>query len=247
MLAALVLTASVSASPPPLKTITHARSTPFCTAFEENVRRTVQGVLVNDSLFQRTEPVFLKAATDMVSGGAMVSSFDSMHAAQPDPDNASVHLDMARFEELGGTIAKNLQVINDLLNDRTRFPANAKTEDEKRLMKLRAQLLALAKKQNAELNVLLGTTDQYLFDSFANAYPTVNDATGHAKSPEAGYLSGGRLKSPGDLADASLASNGIFMNSAMGAMYRTFMQQVAQEQAAEPELARTLEEDAKSC
>lgn len=253
MLGVLIMAAAVSPqpSPSPLKTITHVHSSPFCTAFTENIKHGVEGVLLNDTLFKRTEPVFLKAAHDMVMGGQLVSSFNSMHAAHADPDNASVHLDMARLQEIGTAVAHNLETINKLLNDGTRFPKQPATLEDKQLAQLRAQVLALAKQQNDELNVLSGTTDQYMFDTLYNTDVTAGGAlSANGKAlPSAGNFAGGPLgtSDPSRLMNPVLNQNDVFMSSAMGQMYRIFVTREAAEQAMEPVVAQTLVEASAGC
>lgn len=191
----------------PLKTITNAHSTPFCTAFENNIRRGVQGVLVNDELFKRSGPVFSKAAHDMTLGGGISSSFNSMHPAQSDQDNPATTMDMSALDALGGAIVNNLQTIDRILNDSSRFPAPPKTQEDRQLAQLRTGLLALAKKQNDELNVISGTTNQYIFDSLLDRYPSPADAEG-VTGPAAirgSFFDGGPLKSPSSGASGASA------------------------------------------
>jgi hypothetical protein len=209
----------------------------------------VEGVLVNDDLFKRTEPVFLKAARDMVTAGPLVSTFGSLHAAHVDPDNASVHLDMARLQEIGTSVAHNLETINKLLNDNMRFPKNPSTAEDKQLVQLRAQLLALAKQQNDELNVLSGTADQYLFDTLYNADVSAGGAlAASGRAPAgAGNFAGGPLKSPSDAMNPLLKQNDVFMNSVMGEMYRVFVARESNERAMEPVLAQALVEASSGC
>ena len=236
-------------SPTPLKTITNVHSTPFCTAFGDNIRHGVEGVLVNDDLFKRTEPVFLKAAHDMVSGGELVSGFNSLHAARPSADNASVTLDMARIQDIEGAIVKNLQKIDALLNDSTRFPKAPKTPEERQLVNLRAQLLNVAKEQNDELNILSGTSEQYMLDTLYNrdvSFGGALAANGKAL-PDAGTLNGGPLKTKGDAANPVLLQNNLFMNSSMGRMYEALRVRESREQAMEIPFARDLVQASASC
>ena len=247
----LLAVATPQPSPSPLKTITHVYSSPFCDAFNENVKHGVEGVLINDSLFKQTEPVFLKAAHDMVSGGSLASGFNSMHAARPSADNADVTLDMNRLTEISGAVVKNLETIDHLLNDPSRFPKNPKSDDDKKLVQLRAQLLALAKQQNDELNVLTGTADQYMFDTLYNqdvSWGGALSSSGKAP-PSAGNFQGGPLgiSDPSRLMDPVLKQNDVFMNSAMGSLYRALVVQEAKEQTMEPALAATLVQASTGC
>lgn len=249
VLALAGVTGAPQPSPTPLKTITNVHSTPFCTAFGDNIRHGVEGVLVNDDLFKRTEPVFLKAAHDMVAGGPMESSFNSMHAARPSGDNASVVLDMARIQEIDGAIVKNLQKIDALLNDPTRFPKDPKTPEERQLVDLRAQLLRVAKEQNDELNILSGTSEQYMFDTLYNRDVSLGGAlSANGKAlPDAGTLNGGPLKTKGDAGNPVLLQNNLFMNSTMGQIYQSLVIRVNQEQTMETPLAHALVDASASC
>jgi len=246
-----VLNAAPSPAPAqsPLKTITHVHSSPFCTAFTQNVKHGVEGVLTNDSLFKRTEPVFLKAARDMVAAGASASSFNDLHPASGNADNPSVHLDMARLQEIAGAIARNLETINKILNDPVIFPKSPQTEEDRQLVLLRAQLLAVAKQQNDELNVISGTTDQYMFDTLYNQDVSLGGAlsANNKALPSAGVLQGGPIKGIGDAADPALVQNGIFMNSSMGAMYSALVQRESTETAMELQLAQKLSEASTGC
>lgn len=250
---ALAIAAAVSAtpqpSPTPLKTITTVHSSPYCTAFGDNIRHGVEGVLVNDDLFKRTEPVFLKAAHDMVAGGAMVSGFNSMHAARAGSDNAAVTLDMARIQDIDGAIVKNLQKIDALLNDSARFPKKPTTAEEQQLVALRAQLLNVAKQQNDELNILSGTSEQYMLDTLYTrdvSFGGALAANGKAL-PDAGTLNGGPLKTNSDSANPVLLQNNLFMNSAMGQMYQALLIRESREQSLEVPLAHALVEASASC
>jgi hypothetical protein len=251
----LVLTGVLNATPSPaplaspLKTITHVHSSPFCTAFTQNIKHGVEGVLTNDDLFKRTEPVFLKAARDMVMIGVSGSSFNSLHPATGSADNPSVHLDMARLQEIADAIVRNLETIDRILNDPIIFPKSPKTEEDRQLVQLRAQLLAVAKQQNDELNVISGTTDQYMFDTLYNQDVSLGGAlsANGKSSPNAGVLQGGPFKGIGGAADPALSQNGLFMNSPMGAMYGALVQRESIETAMESQLAQMLAEASAGC
>lgn len=245
VLALITVAASPQASPTPLVTIAHDRSTPFCTAFTQNIRYSVQGVLLNDSLFKRTEPVFLKAAHDMLNSG--VDGFSSK--ANGGGESAAVMLDMNRLEQVEGAIVHNLQTINDVLNDPTRFPKQPNGPRDAQLVQLRAQLLTLAKKQNDELNLVSGTADQYMFDTLYNRDISMSgslSANGKAL-PDVGTLRGGPMQDKATGMNPLLASNNLFMNSPMGRMYRAMVVQESQEAALEPLLAQSLADASTHC
>ena len=249
MLAAVALAVTPAPSPTPLKQIEHVYSTPFCTAFTQNIRRSVEGVLRNDTLFKNTEPVFLQAAHDMVSGGFMTSSFNARGPARMNPDNPRVHLAMNRLREFSGSIAHNLQVIDRLLNDVQRFPKADSAQEMRELLALREQLLKLAKAQNDTLNVLSGTTEEFMFDSLFNSDVSAGGVlSANGKAPaSAGTLQGGPIKSKGDAGNPELTQNDLFMSSAMGELYQELLKSESQEQTLEQQFTPKLVQAAQHC
>lgn len=239
------LTNNPQPSPSPLRTIVNSRITPFCTAFTQNIRYSVQGILLNDSLFERTEPVFLKAAHDMMNSG--VDRLSS--GANRNPESAATVLDMNRLQEIGGSIVHNLQTINDILNDGTRFPKQPGNPQDAQLVQLRAQLLAIAKKQNDELNIISGTTAQYMFDTLYNSDVSMGGAlAANGKAlPNVGTLSGGPLKGKASAGDPVLMRNDLFMDSPMGRMYRLMAEQRSEEASMQPEFTKSLLDASQNC
>jgi len=250
ILAAVLATPQPSATPAPaqLKEIEHVYSSRFCSAFQQNVKYSVEGLLMNDRLFKRTEPVFLAAARDMVTG-EQESSFNSMRPAQSNYDNARVHLDMNRLRDFSGSIVHNLQLIDQLLNDASKFPDDASSEEIRELLALRKQLFDLAKAQNAELNILSGTAEQYMLDTLFNKDVSANGLlAANDKAPaKIGTLQGGPIKSKGDAGDPELTQNDLFMSSPMGELYEALVQSEAQEQALEAQFTPQLTQAAQHC
>ncbi len=244
-------------SPSPLKTITHVHSSPFCTAFGDNIRKSVKNVLVNDALFNLSKPVFLQAAHDMIVGGPLQSSFGSMGPAQSDPDNAAAQLDMNRLTVITASIAKNLEAIDALLNDAARFPKKVQSNEDKQLVQLRDQILALAQQQNAELNALSGSTDRYTFDSLYNSGPSGTGALNAGPAPgQSGvdyYGLGPISQTPRPLprmpsfADPQLVDNSVFMRSWIGHTYQLFTTNVDREAAMEFSVSDALTAAAAQC
>ena len=246
VLLAVVQAAVPQPSPtPPLQTITHVRSTPFCTAFTQNIRYSVQGVLMNDDLFKRTEPVFLKAAHDMVNGG--VTGFGDGVAGNT--EGSAMILDVNRLQQFDGSIAHNLEVIDKVLNDPARFPKQPTTSEDLQLVGLRAQLLAIAKKQNDVLNLISGTTEQYMFDSLYNDDISMRGAlSADGKAlPNAGTLSGGPLPGKDKNANPMLIHNDIFMGTTMGRLYQEMAIARAQESGMEQPFADALVQASVQC
>lgn len=208
-------------TPGPLKEISHVYSTPFCSAFENNIKHSVQGMLANDVLVKQTDPVFVKTARDMITAPPE-SRFNSTEPARTPDDTPALHLDMERLRDLSTSIAHNLKVIDQLLDDVQRFPKTASGEEMKQLLALRDKLRQIAKAQNDELNVLAGTADEYMMDTFFNRDVSLNGALSASGKPaaDAGVLQGGPIASKARGGDPELLRNGMFMDTQIGAVYR---------------------------
>ncbi len=246
-LAALTI-AAPSPSSAPLKEIKHVTTSAFCTAFAENVKNSVAGIALNDDLFRRAEPAFAKIARDMNDSPAM-SQFNPRGAADRGED-PSVTLDMNRLRDLGASVVHNLQVIDSLLNDAQRFPSNDSSQEMKELLALRARLMQVAKAQNDELNVMSGTAEEYMMDSLMGQDVSYGGAlSANGKTPVSNGVFGGGLLPPSkpQSGDPQLMQDGLFMNSAIGAIYRDFVRMEAGEQQMELTFAAVLAQASKRC
>ena len=75
-----------------------------------------------------------------------------------DPSPALI-LDNQHLVKLTNEIVHNLAIIDNTLNDPTRFPAVEKTDADKEALLLKAQLQAVADQQRIILNELYGLSD----------------------------------------------------------------------------------------
>ena len=152
---------------PTLKTIIRVHSSPLCTTIESNVLHTIEGLRANDDLVAHSKYIVAKMGPEFAPNGLAGKFFD---AKQEDwltvpggthDANPALDLDNVRLKRLVGQIVHNLGVIDSMLDDPARFPAVAKTDDDKAALLLKAQLQAIADQQLRNLNVLNGLTDTF--------------------------------------------------------------------------------------
>ncbi|HET7815781.1 MAG TPA: hypothetical protein VFL13_15575 [Candidatus Baltobacteraceae bacterium] len=198
-MAVLVATPQPSPTPAvtPLKVIERVRSTPFCTALGDNIKHSIETLLADDDAFKQAEPLFEQAANDLEFAGDMESSFNDPHPARSHA-NARLTFDIAHLRDRATSIVENLKKIDDLLSDAKRFPSAASTDEQRRLLALRDQLLKIAKAQNETLNVITGTAEEYAMDDLFSRDVSANGAlsANGAKSPDAGLFQGGPMNAP---------------------------------------------------
>jgi hypothetical protein len=175
MLNALLLVAVVSAEPTPtaspLKTIVRVHSSPICTTIRQNVGYAMEGLQTNDGLVNASKPVLLRMGTEFQQPfevEAQLTDTDPRHLNGTSSVPGGVHdtnpallLDNQRLKALAAKLARNLAIIETTLADPTKFPAQAKTDDEQEAQLLKAQLEAIADEQRRSLGVLAGLTDTF--------------------------------------------------------------------------------------
>jgi hypothetical protein len=133
-------------SPSPLKTISSVRSSPFCTALRENVGHAVKALIENNVAIGQSKSVFLKMAHDELTSGDKQMVMD---------------MDVQHLDPLIEQIVKNRDAALAQLSDAERFAAQPKSDDERRLERIRQQLRAVIDRQNDALNLLSGTFFSY--------------------------------------------------------------------------------------
>jgi len=143
---AVLVASQPSPAPSPLKTITHVRSSSFCTTLRQNVGRTVQALIQNNIAVDQTKTLFLKMARDNISGVNQGMVID---------------MDMNHLNPVIGEVAQNLETAQELLNDTHRFPTQPQTEDDRRLLQIQHELRSIIDHQNQALNILSGTYYSY--------------------------------------------------------------------------------------
>lgn len=148
MLGALLASVIVAPapSPSPLKTIIHVRSSAFCTTLRQNVGGAVRSLIQNNIAIDETKTLFLKIARDEVSSANTTMVID---------------MDMHYLGPMIDEIVRNRAAAQTLLLDAHQFPAQPRSEDERRLAQMRQQLQAIVDHQNQALNILSGSYYSY--------------------------------------------------------------------------------------
>jgi hypothetical protein len=165
----------------PLKTISHARTSPFCTIFNNTIRHSVEGLLTNDALLARGSVLLRQTGHDISVG------FD-----------AHMQLDVNRMEIVEDEIVHNLELIDRLLSSLP--PADSTNQDGRIAEHMKAQLQSAAMQQNLELNSISGTIGQLGLDDLQNADISFGGVMSSGiKVPNTGTLAGGPLDRRGPL------------------------------------------------
>jgi hypothetical protein len=125
----------------PLKEIIDVKSRTLCTALRDNVAISLAGLMSNDANIDVGRKAMQKMAADQIEG------------------SKAGQMDALVGENVVGSIVHNLVLIDQKLNDLQRFPANAKTDDERLEAQVKAQLLAIEDAQKRQLNALNGTIE----------------------------------------------------------------------------------------
>jgi hypothetical protein len=167
MLLLLLLAASAAAPavspsppPPPLRTIIIVHSSALCTIVADTVVSTVAGLRANDNMISVSKPVLLNMGKELEPDGVSGDVFDKdekqmgVGAAGTHQTNPALVMNNERLYNLAGEIVHNLKIIDAILNEPNRFPAVAKTEEDKVALQLKARLEEVAAQQRKTLNLI---------------------------------------------------------------------------------------------
>jgi hypothetical protein len=137
----------VPATPSPAPTavlpeIGRVRSTALCTTLRSNIAPTVLGLMKNDEIIGAGHRAFMKMAHDQAGTSA-----------------ASIDIDKLYLEQVETRLVHNLKVIDMLLGDAKRFPAEPKTDDDRDALLMKSQLVAVADQQRKALDLVSGTLE----------------------------------------------------------------------------------------
>ena len=150
-----VSTLQPATTPTPLKTIVRVHSSPLCSALTGTIKYTIEGLQANDRLVESSRPLLLQMGKDFIAYGARGKGhFGGAHDTNP-----ALILDNEHLAKLANEIVHNLAMIDTILNDQTRFPAAATTDDETKVLMMKSELVAVADQQRKTLNVLYGLSD----------------------------------------------------------------------------------------
>lgn len=146
----------------PLKEIYHAKASPFCTVFRQNVFRAVQGLMINDAVIAQGGNLIAKMT---IEGGH----------------------DLAQYQ-LGQKVheaASNLTKVYRLLEDPNDFPRDAGAGADRDLLLVKARLEAVADAQERSLNILSGTYETGMFNDLSLKGSDANEAISNGSPDEA--------------------------------------------------------------
>jgi hypothetical protein len=134
----------VPASPAPSTTtlpeIGHVRSNVLCTTLRQNIAPTIAGLMKNDEIIGAGHRAFKKMGSDAAG-----------------TSSAAIDLDKLYLEQVETRLVHNLKVVDKLLGDQQRFPSVPKSDDERDVITMRSQLLAVADAQRKSLDLVSGT------------------------------------------------------------------------------------------
>ncbi len=181
--------ATPSPAPTPLRTITHIHSTPLCTGLRRAIAPAIGRVLQSDRLISASKPMF----------------HDYVKASATQRSKAAQDMDVMHLERLITPLVKNTQDVDNLLNSPYAFPKVARSEDDKRLLLMRAELQAVNDQQKKALDVISGFVDtQQLGELQAEGheYDQAINGTGQPTTPPNAAPS----SQPNDVLNAGLST-----------------------------------------
>ena len=129
----------------PLPTIGHTHAKGFCDMVRENAAPSVLGLMKTDELVGAGHRAVAKMAQDQSTGSSRMRDMDRVY-----------------MESVVAAMARNLKLLDALINDPNRFPKVPRTDDDRLAQELQQQLRDAREQQNVALNHLNGileTTD----------------------------------------------------------------------------------------
>jgi hypothetical protein len=169
VLSPLFVPASPSPTPPAgLPEIGHVRSNALCTTLRANIAPTVLGLMKNDEIIGAGHRAFMKMAHDQsgTSGG-------------------SIEIDKLYLEQVESRLVHNLKVVDTLLGDQKRFPAQPQTDDERDAVAMKTQLIAVANVQRKALDLVSGTLETEALGQMQHDINNqMTSATGNSTAPQ---------------------------------------------------------------
>jgi hypothetical protein len=145
MIAALAVMLLAAATPtplpsfPPLPEIYHSISRPLCSSLQDRIRPALGLMIENDATIKKSLPDFS----------------DYIHRAAEGSD-AGKDIAVLRLESLVTPLMNNTLAVQKLLEDPAVFPPEARTDDDKRLLQIKTQMLHAIATQEASLDIING-------------------------------------------------------------------------------------------
>jgi hypothetical protein len=154
-------------TPPNLPEIYHTVSRPLCSALATTIRPVIGMLVQNDATIAKSPPLF--------------GDYIKMSAAGSDSGrDMSIH----RLNNLVTPLVQNTLAIQKLLEDPSIFPPKPQSDDDKRLLDLKAQLLKTLATQQASLDIINGFVDtQQLGEMQHEGFGYLRAITGQSSAP----------------------------------------------------------------
>ncbi len=191
ILIAQILTAQVvspSALPSAPPTIEHVQSSTLCTALRDNVAPALFGLIRNDKLVSVGRASLLNLGS-LSEHGQLASGYgeNGAHVTQPlGMTEGNSHL-----FDIGRSLEKNVETIDRILADPVRFPDHPQTDDEKKLVQIKSELLSVLDMQKLVVNAFSGTADTAMMEQFVSQSPSIGGRDSFSDTGIAGPLGGG--------------------------------------------------------
>ncbi len=128
----------------PLKEIVHVVARPICSALRRSIGPAVGHVLQNDKVIAASKPLFANYARDHASANG---------------NGASENMDVLRLENLVRPMVNNVAEIKRILSEPGAFPRFARSDQEKQVLAMRAQLRVVLADQETALDLISGLVD----------------------------------------------------------------------------------------
>jgi hypothetical protein len=147
---AVCLACADEASSPPLPVIGRTRSGGFCTTFRETIAPAVLGLMKTDELLAQSRAVY---------------------AAMPTHSPTDLSLDRIALGKTVAGMAHDLAIVRGLTDDPKRFPKAPSTEEDRSALQLRAELRAVAERQERALDLVNGVLQTDLMQQMSGMFP----------------------------------------------------------------------------
>lgn len=152
-----------------LPEIYHSVSRPLCSALVTKVQPVIAMLAQNDVTIAKSPPMFKEYVL-----------------AKTSQSNGSKDLALQHLEYLVTPLVNNTLTIQKLLDDPSVFPPNPRTDDEKRLAELKAQMLESLAAQQAALDIINGFVDtQNMADMQHDGFGFIGAITGNNSTSNA--------------------------------------------------------------
>jgi len=188
IVAVMVATLAVGATPTPPPQIYHIVTRPLCAELHEHVAPAVGMMLQNDATIKKSPALFTQY-NNAALYGSDIGGTDQNNPVAGDPggvSNPSQTLALQGMENLIRPIANNIIAIETALDSPQLLNGTGRPEDDKQLQEIREKLLKALAAQNASLDIISGFVDtqsmadlQHADEAYISQFsqPDVNNGT----------------------------------------------------------------------